>query len=189
MISEEPSLWDMKTELYRHKLEVLRCAMDDYDEIVYLDWDCIPQKTITDEVWDILGKKESFQANLQLYKTKKCLWRKTDQRKTCNGGFIYIRDRIVPHRLIKNWGFFKYFTDEQKKNREARGLGLRQREKSLIYDDEPSMSDYVDNAMGEWKGLDAYWNMFEPSICNLRSKSAFDAEKLSTKDIHFMHML
>jgi len=188
-ISEKNSIWDMKTELYRHKLEVLKCAMTDYDEIVYLDWDCIPQKTITDDIWGILGKKESLQANLQLYKSKKCLWRKVDQRKTCNGGFIYIRDKNIPDLLIKNWDGFKKFTDEQANKRRERNLELREREKSLIYNDEPSLSMYVDSAMGQWNGSEDYWNHYEPEICNLKTKSAYDKDRLSNKNVFFEHEL
>lgn len=188
-ISRKSNVWDMKTELYRHKLEVLRVAMEDFDEIVYLDWDCVPQKQITDEIWDILGKKESFQANLQLYKTKKCLWRKGDQRKTCNGGFIYIRDKKIPDLLIKNWESFKMWTEDQKVKRQERDLELRQREKSLIYDDEPSMSMYVDDVMGGWKGMDDYWSNYEPDVCNLKTKSAFSSEKLNSKNVFFVHEL
>lgn len=188
-IAEEPSMWDMKTELYRHKLEVFKAAMEDFDEIVYLDWDCVPQKKVGNEIWGILNKKESFQANLQLYKTKKCLWRKEDQRKTCNGGFVYMRDKKIPDLLIKNWESFKTLTENQRHKREEKGLDLRQREKSLIYDDEPSMSLYVDDVMCNWKGMNVYWNHFEPDICNLNTKSAYSEEKIGTKDIYFKHML
>lgn len=188
-ISENDNIWDMKTELYRHKLEVLKCAMEDFNEIVYLDWDCIPKKQITDEIWGKLAKKESFQANLQLYKTKKCLWRTKDQRKTCNGGFIYLRDKKIPDLLIKNWENFKKWTDEQKIKRQEKNLDIRQREKSLIYDDEPSLSLYVDDITGQWQGIDAYWDKFEPEVCNLKSKSAYNRDRLLEKDIFFEHML
>lgn len=188
-ISDKSNLWDMETELYRHKLEVLKAAMEDFDEIVYLDWDCVPQMQVTDEIWDILGKKESFQANLQLYKTKKCLWRRDDQRKTCNGGFIYMRDKKIPDLLIKNWENFKKWTEDQKTKRQERDLELRQREKSLIYDDEPSMSQYVDDAMDGWKGMEAYWNHFEPDVCNLQTKSAFQDRISEKKNVFFEHQL
>jgi hypothetical protein len=188
-VSDEVNIWDMKTELYRHKLEVLKIAMQEFDEVIYLDWDCVPQKNITDEIWSILGRKESFQANLQLYKTKKCLWRKTDQRKTCNGGFIYLRDKTIPDMLIKNWENFKVIVENQKRQRQERNLDLRQREKSLIYDDEPSMSLYVDDTMGGWQGETVYWNHFEPDVCNLNSKSAYDEQQLQNKDVFFKHML
>lgn len=187
LVSNKSNLWDMKTELYRHKLEVLLYAMEDFDEIVYLDWDCLPQKKITSEIWEILHKKESFQANLQLYKTKKCLWRKTDQRKTCNGSFIYIRDKKIPDFLIKNWEKLKKYTISQKEKRQDRNLELRQREKSLIYDDEPSLSMYVDGLMNGWKGMEEYWSSFEPMVCKLNSKSAYSDELLLEKDVYFSH--
>lgn len=191
LVSEEPQLWDMKTELYRHKLEVFKCAMKDFDEIVFLDWDCVLIKNIPEDFWARLNQKSSFQSNLFQYRTKKCLWRKggVDQRKVCNGGFAYIREKSIPDKFIKNWEEFKTWSINQKEKRSKKGLDLRFREKCLTFDDEPAMSKYVDDYLGEWKGEHVYWNMFEPSVCNLRKKSVYSESQNKSKDACFMHLL
>jgi len=175
MVNEEPVVWDLQKEFWRHKLDILRYAMeeDGYDEIVYLDWDCILVKEMPDDFWKILGKKEKIQANLQFYKRRKCLWRKGDHRKTSNGGFLYIRDRNVPSELIEVWEGF----DEQTK-----------------FWDEISISKYIDNCMGGWKGIDEYWKLYEPEVCNLaivnnKNRSAFSEDILSGKGACFEHFI
>jgi hypothetical protein len=189
LISKEASIWNMETELYRHKLEVFKYAMDDFDEIVYLDWDCVPTKKIPIDFWDMLNKKESFQANLFQYLTKKCLWREDDQRKVTNGGFVYIREKQITNLFIQYWNDFKEWTTKQKESRSKKGKDLRFREKCLIFDDEPSMSKYVDEYLGKWQGEQIYWNLFEPEVCNLRKKSVYSKDLNDSKDACFMHML
>ena len=188
LVHEDPCVWDFETRMYRHKLEAFRAAADDFDEFVFLDWDCVPVKELG-STWDDLNKKESFQANLFQYRTKKCLWRDKDTRKVCNGGFIYIRDKLIPDKLISNYDSLCSWVEEQKKSRESRGLSLRLREKSLIFDDEPSMSKYIDDYCGGWQGEEHYWKHFEPSVCNLRKKSVFSKERTESKDCKFVHNL
>ena len=69
MIDKNPAPFDLIKHQYRNKLEIIKYAMeeDGYDEIVYMDWDCFPQKSLVRNFWEELGKKESFQANLQMY--------------------------------------------------------------------------------------------------------------------------
>lgn len=188
LINNLPIMWDLETEMYRHKLEVFNLACNWFDEFVFLDWDCVPTGNI-DHAWDELNKKESFQANLFQYRTKKCLWRKEDQRKVCNGGFAYFRDKTIPSKMIEFWDEFYSWVDDKKDERQLRGLDLRFREKSLIFDDEPAMSKYVDWFLGEWKGSEVYWNLFEPEVCNLRKKSVYDKNLLKSKKQYFLHNL
>jgi hypothetical protein len=189
LVDERSIVWDMKRELYRHKLEIFKRSMEDYDQIVYLDWDCILTSPLPENVWDILEKRDVFQANLFLYRTKKCLWRDVDVRKTCNGGFVYLADKSIPDHFIKNWVELGEWASAKEKERQARGLELRLRERSLLFDDEPSISKYVDDYCGKWPGLDGYWDRFEPQICNLRKKSAFTKEQNESKNACFTHML
>lgn len=181
-----PVRYDMAKYLWRHKLDVLKRAMEDFDEIVFMDWDCKPTKKIPVDFWEIMRKKAPFQANLMQYRTKRCLWRRNDCRKTCNGGFVYIRDKNIPDCFIANHNLFIDWAESQKIKRARRGLDLRFREKALIYDDEPSMSKFVDDYYGDWPGLDKYWELFEPEFCNIR-KSAYDRELLKTKNECFIH--
>jgi hypothetical protein len=188
MIDSRPVIWDLETEMYRHKLEVFSMASSFFDEFAVLDWDCVPTGDIS-HAWDELGKKETFQANLFQYRTKKCLWREEDQRKVCNGGFAYFRDNSIPMKMIDIWNELYEWVENKKEERAKRGLDLRFREKSLIFDDEPAMSKYVDWVSDGWKGPEDYWNRFEPEVCNLRRKSAYSKDRLENKKACFVHNL
>jgi len=189
LINDSPVVWDMKTELYRHKLQVFVEAMQDFNEIVFLDWDCRPTAKLPEDFWTRMKKKAPFQANLFQYRTKKCLWRSVDWRKVCNGGFIYIRDHDIPEEILQNYYDFQKWAKKKEKERKARNLELRFREKALMFDDEPAMSKWVDDYMGGWKGKEEYWKLFEPDFCNLKKKSAFEDELLKTKEECFVHFL
>jgi hypothetical protein len=175
MIDERPLAYDPQKEFWKHKLDILQYAMeeDGYDEMVYLDWDCIPIKPLFDDFWEQLGKKESIQANLQFYRRRKCLWRGSrDTRKTSNGGFLYIRDKTIPSKLIKVW---EDFEPEHK------------------FWDEVTISKFTDDLMGGWQGTQKYWDLFEPMVCNLttvkKNRSAFTDEELASKNICFEHYI
>lgn len=190
LVSNDPLLFDVATQQWAHKLYLIKCAMEDYDAMIYLDWDCVETKKVHDGIWNILEDKESFQANLFLYRTKKCLWRDDEWRKVCNGGFLYIRDKSIPDKFITNYNELFEWTMAQQAKRQSDGKDLRWRERSLIYDDEPAITKYVDDFMGGWKGIDTYWDLFEPEISDVRRKSAYSEDKLKTKRYTcFMHNL
>ena len=187
LIDKEPVRYDMVKQLYRHKLDILESAMGDFDEIVFLDWDCVPTTKLPYDFWEELGKKAPFQANLFQYRTKKCLWRDRDWRKVCNGGFLYIRDKEIATQFIKNYDDLSEWVMKQKVARESQGKKLRFREVALMFDDEPAFSKWVDDYMDGWKGVDAYWDEFEPNFCNVKNKSAYSIDKLQTKRECFLH--
>jgi len=167
LVSDEPFLYDITKYQYRHKLELIRYAMeeDGYDEIVYLDWDCIPIKPIPDNFWEKMKEKSDFQANLQIYYRRKCFWRETDKRKVPNGGFLYIADKTIPSKVISIW-----------ENR------LRQD------NDEPAWAKFTDQLIDGWKGEEVYWDKFEAMFCNLHQASSFTPEKLKEKEyVCFRH--
>jgi hypothetical protein len=168
LINKSPVAYDLQKEFWRHKLDVFQSAMQDYDEIVYLDWDCVPFKPIFKDVWDRLNKKESIQANLQFYRNKKCLWRNVDWRKTSNGGFVYMRDKGIPLKLIEIWESFD----------------LNNR-----FWDEICISKLTDDMMGGWSGAEKYWELFEPEVCNLKKNSVFNEEQILSKDFCFFHYI
>lgn len=173
LINENPAPFNLITETYRNKLEIIKYAMevDGYDEIVYMDWDTIPTKKLLPNFWDILGKKEVFQANLQTYCRRKCPWRRSgDFRKVPNGGFIYIRDKSIPSKVISYW----------------EELCLK---KIQSDNDEPAFAMLTDNMVGGWKGIDLYWKLFEPEVCNLYKSSSFPKEQIAQKNICFMHYI
>ena len=58
LIDKKPIVWDMEKEQFRHKLEIFKCGMEDFDEIVFLDWDCLPVKEINKNFWETLRNKK-----------------------------------------------------------------------------------------------------------------------------------
>ena len=167
LISEEPAMFDVIKYVYRNKLEIIKYAMesDGFDEIVYLDWDCIPQKKIPVDFWETLRNKNVFLACLQTYKNLKCPWRVEywDQRKVPNGGWVYFGDKTIPSECIKLW-----------------------EEVGMPDNDEISYARWVDNKMGGWKGDQYFWDNFETPYCNLHRMSTH-GQKILQKDICFKH--
>jgi len=166
LINDDPAPFDLVKHQYRHKLEVIKYAMeeDGYDELVYMDWDCFPKKNLPPDFWQELGKKEVFQANLQLYHRRKAHWRKRELRKVPNGGFIYLRDKTLPQKAINWW--------------EKLGMGDN---------DEPAWARLTDEMVGGWKGVEKYWDLFEPMFCNLHKSSPYTTEQLKSKNVCFLH--
>ena len=166
LIDENPAPFDLVKYTYRHKLEIIKYAMeeDGYDELVYLDWDCFPQKSLPTDFWDRMREKGSFQANLQMYHRRKAHWREDELRKVPNGGFIYLRDKSFPQKAI-------YWWERLGKNNS----------------DEPAWARLTDELIGGWKGIEKYWETFEPMFCNLHMSSPYDDEKLASKDQCFIH--
>jgi hypothetical protein len=167
LVHDEPFMFDIRKYQYRHKLECIRVAMeeDGYDEIVYLDWDCLPTRPLPDDFWDSMSKRGVFQANLQQYKRKKCMWRRMDRRKVPNGGFLYLADQSLPQQAIAHW------------------------EKAKQDNDEPAWARLTDEMLGGWKGPDEYWDKFEAMYCDLHNSSVYlpKSERKTQKNICFKH--
>lgn len=166
LVDSNPAPFDQVKYVYRHKLELIRYAMevDQYDEIVYLDWDCIPQKKLPDNFWDEFQKKSPIQACLQQYRRRKCLWRgENDVRKVPNGGFIFVGDKTIPSKVIKIW------------------------ETMPQDNDEPAFARYIDDTMNGWKGMDEFWKNYEVPFCNLHKMSPYSKEMLNSKNLCFIH--
>jgi len=167
LIDNEPFKWDLIENQYRHKLEILRYAMeeDKYDEIVLLDWDCFPLKRLPSNFWEELGKKGVMQANLMKYRRPKCYWRESKEAHHYlpNAGFLYIRDKSIPAKIIQAWEWVK-------NNKQSA---------------EPAMAKVMDDMTDGWKGLEHYQTNFEPEFCKLARKSPYPNS--SKKDICFQH--
>jgi hypothetical protein len=159
LVDKNPAPYDLIKHHYRHKLEIMRKAMEDdgIDELLLLDWDCQPFLKVPDDMWEILAKKDVIQANLQSYIRRKCRWRKEDMRKVPNAGFVYIRDKSLPSKIISAW--------EMNPDNSA----------------EPPMGYVIDQLMGGWKGIEHYWEHFEPNLCNLHKDSAYSESRILEK--------
>ena len=169
LIDSNPLPFDVNKNHFRHKMELIKIAMEqDFDEIVYLDWDCVPVKKLTHTFWDDLYKKGDIQGCLQIYKNKRCFWRKEDRRKMINGGFLYIRDRAIPKMAIS------FLSDSQN-------------------NDEIAWTRYIDYRMGGWKNWSVNGKLFlenyENDFCNLQKCSAYPKEVTSSKNECFVHYI
>jgi hypothetical protein len=166
LLDKKPLPFDALQAQYRHKLEALRYAFeeDGVDELVHMDWDVFPTKTLPEDFWEVLGQKSDIQSCLQQYKRRKCTWRgKVDVRKISNGGFIYLRDKNAPEEIIKIW---------EKK----RGPSM-----------EPAMSRFIDEKMGGWKGKEYYWEHHEPDFCKLHKDSVYLGDDTKKKNVCLVH--
>lgn len=164
LVDKNPAPFDLVKYQYRNKIEILKYAMEEFDEIVYMDWDVSQHRPLPNDFWEKLQKREKIQACLQQYHRRKCHWRKKDLRKVPNGGFLYLRDKSLPD-LAANWW---------------EKLGKQD-------NDEPSWAKIIDEMMGGWKGVQAFWDDFEIMSCNLRGQSPFPKEILRTKKAPFIH--
>lgn len=167
LVDNKPFLYDTQTETFGNKLFLINKAMEDFDEVVYLDWDCVLTKQLPDNFWDVLNEKREIQACLQQCRRQKVFFRKPDNRKVSNGGFMYFRQKRVCMRVLNTW-----------QNTKHRG-----------FNDEIAVSKVIDSLIGRWEGIDAYWDNFEPMVCDLKKGSCFTPERLATKDICFKHYL
>ncbi len=167
LIDNDPFRFDLTAHQYRNKIEVIAHAFhnDKYDELVYLDWDCIPQKKLHHGFWTELGKREIFQANLQSYKKNKITWREYENNIIPNGGFLYLRDKEISQLAIETW-----------------------EEIGKPVNDEVVWAHITDSMVGGWKGRSTYYTHFESMFSNLHKNSGLPIELLNTKkDIYFIH--
>lgn len=134
------------TKIWWHKIDVLKYAMeeDGFDEIVFLDWDCVLNKPLFDDVWERLGQKEDFQACLMKYSYHVLDYRKGRQANKLvpNGGFVYIRNKSIPAEIEK-WS----------------------RVDPNQWLDEAAYAKYLDDRTDGWIGTSSYWDLFEPEVC------------------------
>ena len=141
LVDKRPIVWDMDKEQFRHKLEVLHQGMLEFDEIVFLDWDCTECRPIADNFWDRLSEKAPLQAVLRQYHKRKAFWRKTDTRKIPEASFVYIRDKSITKSMNNLW-----------------------EEMGRPWSEEVVIAKQIDNMMGEintpW--IEAYWKNYEP---------------------------
>ncbi|MFA7219298.1 MAG: hypothetical protein WC119_02180 [Synergistaceae bacterium] len=140
MIDKRPIVWDMDTKQFRHKLEVLKCGLQEFDEIIFLDWDCMAIRPLPNDMWDKLYEKEPIQAILRMYHRKKAIWRKNETRQIPEASWVYVRGAKIGDDLINAW----------------HDMGEPWSEEIVI-------AKYIDDRMGGWN-RDCYWEKYEPYI-------------------------
>jgi len=165
LLDKRPYAWDKVKEPMRHKLEAFKVGMEEFDEILFLDWDCMATQPVPADMWDKMRAKSDFQALLRYYHRRMLrAWRDTDFRKIPCASFVYMGSREVPSDIIGIW-----------------------EEMGRPWKEELPMAVYADRRLGGWKGVEAYWNNFEPMFFHLREGCVYDKAWLSRKNIIYRH--
>ena len=138
LIEKHPYIWNMETEWWRHKIEVIKCGLDDGVPAIYLDWDCIATKKIPDDIWDKLSQKSFIQSHLKIYRQPRAYWRPVNKKFIVEGCFMYF-GKNVANDIIKIWD-----------------------KSSDKYLDETVVAKYIDEINGGWKGEKDYCSKYEP---------------------------
>jgi len=139
MVDKRPVCWDMMKEQYRHKIEIWNAGLQEHDEIVFLDWDCVPCAPVPNDFWDVLASGRNIRATIYMYTRKRLLSRVGDSRKLSSSTFVYIRGKEVVDEIIKTW----------------ERIGRP-------WQEEVALSQYIDDINGGWKGVEDYRIKFEP---------------------------
>jgi hypothetical protein len=160
LIDQREVVWP-EDRMWRHKLEAWRAAMEQFDEIVFLDWDVRMVQPISDEFWNQLGRKACLQGCLFQYKNPQAPWRESDWRKVPSAAFVYIRGREVVKALIDLWN------------------------RSQEWREEICMAAYSDMLVGGWNGVEEYERHFEPTVCRLHRRSAVSRSVNAAKSVYF----
>ena len=131
--------------VWRAKIEFIAKAVEEHDEVVWLDWDIHLVKPLPADFWDRMRERRPFQAALRQLHRRQADWRKHDPRKLHHGGFVYVRGRGVAERLLRLCVEHPMLNDE------------------LVY------CKLVDEMMGgEFLGPEAYREMgFQPYCYNI----------------------
>ncbi|HUV84584.1 MAG TPA: hypothetical protein VMV86_02695 [Methanosarcinales archaeon] len=156
---------------YMHKAIAIEAAFDEFDEIVYLDWDCVPTRPLPDNFWESLQSRDVFQCPLYKCTRRVHTWRtgRIPPKLVSGGCFMYMRDKSLPSVFL-DW---------------ATGTGEMSRTLPNQWNDETYYSRYLDDLMGGWddgKGeykYDEYFERFEPLYCHHRKTVFKDKMELA----------
>ncbi len=157
---------------FRHKLDVYKAALQDYDEIVLMDWDCNLKQPGTFDpkiFWDSVGSKNVVQCSLYRWKRIAAPWREKryDKSYLLNSSFIYIRDKSFPDAVINEYDKFPNL-------------------KAWRGNDEIATTYYIDKMMGGWQGEDYWFKHFEPELYYQGCNPVFK-DKPNAMFNHFFH--
>lgn len=183
MVDKNP--WPIGDEpwSFLNRIHMWEYVMNDYDEIVSLDWDSVQIKPLPLDFWSVLGQKESIQSPLAEYPKKILTWRKEIRgsgRLVPNGSFVYMRDKTIPSKLMKMLDDPFLHRDIHYGRRKEVPKDLTNRKQ---WADEVYVAKYMDDISGGWEGKEKYYKLFEPPWTLVRH-SMFKDEK---KDHCFIH--
>jgi hypothetical protein len=157
---------DMFNTVYNYlgrKLITLHLGLQDFDEVLMLDWDCIPTKPLDDNFYTRLQEKPiqvPLYAHPAEFDTIR-VWEKNYFAQP-NFGFVYSRDKNFGHELLE----FAW-------NLDLKGL----------------IDEY---AMYEWlsfRNLDWYIEQFQPTVCHGVDPEAYIGKPETDNSIKQMHLI
>jgi len=153
---------------YLNKIHGWKYAMEDYDEVVFLDWDTVQIKPFPIDFWDVLSQKEKIQAALANNIKSILPWRKyrpnRDGKKAPNGSFVYMRDKSIPSELLK----LKDDLEFNKVVNIGKSVASLSIKPTIQHNDEVYIARYMDNICGGWEGYDKYLKLFDPKWCSVK---------------------
>ena len=115
LINEDPWPWP-KQALLRNKIHLIGAALKKYDEVLFLDWDCIAEKPadpdFVERMWKDLESGAPIRTLSWQYIRPLCPWRTGHPRKCANTGFLYARRDIWPRVEVAWETTNRHFNDE-----------------------------------------------------------------------------
>jgi hypothetical protein len=180
LITKLPGMYDRATvkqegiDQYGHKLKVIEEASKDFDEFIFLDWDCMAVRPLPANFWEGFYAKQSVQAHLRSYGFKQkyilkkgAIWRDVDVNKRPCASFVYIRGREIAEKIYNTW--------------------LEDKKRS----DEKVLAMVTDEIIGGWD-IKKYWDNFEANHFTLYKDAlrtfCYSREALSKKESTFLHL-
>ena len=182
-----------------HKLVAIKCGIDLFNQIIFLDWDCNQLKPIDNEFYKLLGERNTdIQMPLYVYpknyskivlddwndippKEKEYVLKQQHYLEkynydwkssyvTPNAGFIYCSNGEIIDELIEI--------------NETQQIGIASEEMSFV----EYTKKYCNN-------LEDYINIYEPYVCNAKTNNHFNQLELNNyisqfmkKDLYFQHI-
>lgn len=141
--------------MWRHKVEMIRRALANHDEVVWLDWDCMMLEPLPGDFWEKHAAGKSFRLSLLKFLGAPAFWRARNQRCfVCDGSFVYCRDRSYMDAIANLY------------------------EKHPCEIDQTLFAMHIDERWGGWKGIEAYrtdgWSL--PYHASQHSKRVHEPE-------------
>lgn len=98
---------------WRHKLEIIKRAVSEYGEVVYLDWDCWLMRPLPADFWSEMRKGQPFQAAMLKFSRQIVPDRPMpDGAYKPHGGFVYCRDSTIMDEMMALSVEFPTYHDE-----------------------------------------------------------------------------
>jgi hypothetical protein len=148
LVHDDPYKYHPVKGIYLHKLDAYRQVMDDFDEVVLLDFDMLQTAPIPADFWEELNKRGPLQASIHRYRHPRIEGRipKSANALTPAGAFVYIRGKEIAERLWE-----------------------RNQSGDNKWSCEPAMAYVTDELSDGWKDIDHYWENYEPQFYTSKS--------------------